>query len=249
MQSYEKLRLYRPVVTNKLTQVFGVSKACVFNDGRVVSKNRQGNCPHGSRDLYRSLGMAGHNGLDFATHRGESIFKCGTFDGWMKTEVGRDGGIGVDVISNRQLFFPGKPPAAIADKVQLWSQHGEEGFISFVKERHWHCLSAVGHDYKQVKLGQVIALADSTGASSGDHDHFGMKFCDDRGVRLDRTPDWTGAFDPLPFMNVTYDARTAAEMLFKDAPVLSPQERREISGKLSTMRQLVLKLLELRRHV
>jgi hypothetical protein len=243
---YQELKLYRPLVTNRLTQKFGENRVCV-NDRGVVTGKRGNVCPAGTRDFYRSLGMAGHNGLDFGGITGEHVFKCGTFDGWMKSETDRMGGIGVDVVSNERLFFPGEPPAAIRDKVERHTQNGRVGFLSFVKELHWHCLSVVGHDGKQVKLGQVVALAGSTGASTATHDHLGLKFVDERGVRLDRTPDWTGAFDPLPYMDVDTDAKTAAEWLRTPPPPLSPEETERVRQQLSLAQRALLALLELRR--
>lgn len=243
---YQTLKLYRPLVTNRLTQKFGENRVCI-NDRGVVTGKRGSVCPVGSQDFYRSLGMAGHNGLDFGAFTGEPIFKCGTFDGWMQSHVDNRGGIGVDVVSNDRLFFPGQPPAAIASKVERHTQNGVVGFLSFVKERHWHCHSVVGHHGKQVKLGQVIALAGNTGASTATHDHLGLKFVDERGVRLDRTPDWTGAFDPLPYMDVDVDAKTAAEWLRIPPPPLSLEETEQVRQTLNLAHRALLALLELRR--
>lgn len=175
---------------------------------------------------YPSVGMEGHNGLDFAAWHGEPIYHCATFDGTMYTEKDNAGGIGVNVISNDPV---------------LNGKH--------IKLKYWHLKAPVGHDGKVVKLGEQIGIADNTGASSGDHLHFGAKLCDKDGNNLEMGNGYYGAFDPLPYMDMHTDAKSAAEYLFNEAPKMSVQERKEVISQLSIMSQLLNALLELKRRV
>jgi hypothetical protein len=217
-----KLLLHRPLVTNKVTQRFYDNKACITNRGKIVSK--VGNvCPVGSTPFYPSIGMKAHGGMDFKAWHGEQIFHCGNYDGWMKIEKDMQGGIGVDVVSN--------------EPVEL-----KDGRKVYIKTRYWHLKAPVGHDKKQVKLGDIIGLADNTGSSSGDHLHFGLKVCDKNGNPLEKTNGYNGGMDPEPYMALNVDAQTASKYLNIKPLPLTAQEQKEINSQLSSARQLLLAL-------
>lgn len=223
------LKLYRPTISNNLTQPFGTNKACIYPNGKVTAKIG-GKCPSNSREFYTSIGMKGHNGLDLATWHGEPVFHAGLYEGRMKIEKDFSGGIGVDVISTYPVALQG-------------------GREVYVKTRYWHLKTPIGHDGKIVRLGEIIGLADNTGASSGDHLHFGLKVCDEDGNALEKGNGYNGAIDPWPYIDLKVDAKTAAEYLYNKAPKLSKKERQEMLSQLSLARQLLLALLELKRKV
>lgn len=225
----QRLILYRPLISNNITQGWGANLACIQRDGRIVS-TRNGNCPANARPYYQSIGMDGHNGLDFSAMRGEHIFHAATFGGWMYTETDNAGGIGVNVVSN--------DPVCLMDGQEV-----------YVKLRCWHLKAPVGHDGKQVTFGQTIGLANNTGASSSDHLHFGVKICDKKGNALEKNNGYYGAFDPTPYIDVTVDAKTAAEMLRIPPPKLTKQERKDISSKLSLIQRGLIQLQELIRKL
>lgn len=219
-----RLELYRPLITNRVTQPWGANNACKHASGKVVPRTG-GTCPPGTRGLYETLGMQGHNGIDFAATSGEDIYHCGPV-GWMKTERDMHGGIGVDVITN--------------EPVQL-----DDGYVGHVKFRYWHLKGAVGHDGKQVNTGDIIGLADNTGLSSGDHLHFGMKKCDKNGKNLEPNNGWNGCFDPTHYMNFGLDARTVARIKGVPKQELTEQETKEIIAQLTIIQRLVRTLREL----
>lgn len=225
----EKLVLYRPLLSNKVTQHFYDSRACIYPNGKVVGK-RNNVCPTGSTSFYESIGMKGHGGMDFKAIHGEKVFFCGNYDGWMKIEKDYSGGIGVDIISNK--------PVKLLD--------GREVYI---KTRYWHLKTPVGHDGKQVKLGEIIGLADNTGASSGDHLHFGLKICDKNGSPLEKYNGYNGGIDPEPYMLLQTDAKSGAEFLNQQAPPLTQQEIKELQSQLTLSTQLLHLLLELKRKL
>lgn len=224
----QHLKIYRPVISNKITQNFGENKACVYQNGKITSK-RNGVCPTGSVDFYKSIGMVGHNGTDIATWHGEPVFHAATFDGRMKIEKDFSGGIGVDVISLK--------PIKVGD------------YEGYVKCRYWHLKAPVGHDGKIVKMGETIGLADNTGASSGDHCHFNVKKCDKDGNTIEKYNGYNGAFNHEPYSDFSVDAKTAAEHLLTPPPEPSEQEKKEMISNLSVLRRLLIMLLEIKRRL
>lgn len=220
--------MYRPLLSNRITQRFGDNKACITGAGKVIGV--AGTCPANTWPFYPSIGMKGHNGIDYGAFRGEQVFHAGTYDGWMMTERDPNGGIGVNVVSNE--------PVKLRDGREV-----------YVKTRYWHLKTSIGHDRKQVRLGEIIGLADNTGASSGDHLHFGIKVCDKNGVSLEPNNEYNGAFDPTPYIDNTTDAKSAAEYLYRKVPKLSEKERSEMLSQLSLTRQLLIAYQELLRKL
>ena len=221
----EKLILTRPVRSKRITQGFGENKACIDMRGNVIAKKGD-TCPLGAIDFYKSMGMLGHNGIDIATIHGESVVHNATFDGWMKIEKDFAGGIGVDVVSNHPIKL-------------------NDGTESYIKIRYWHLKAPVGWDGKEVKYGQIIGLADNTGASSGDHLHWAPKVCDKHGNSLNKDNGYFGSFDATPYYTHRMFAGGAARMLNIPAPKPSPQELQEISSQLSLLKRSLLELREL----
>jgi len=180
------MNLYRPILSNRITQKFGENKACIktnINGGISFPTKIVGVydsiCPIGTKPFYKMLGMEGHNGIDIKSWIGEPVYHCADFEGVMKTEIDSSGGIGVDVISNEPLDIYGKK--------------------SHIKIRYWHNKIIIGWDGKKVKPGDLIALAGNTGASSSPHLHWAPKWCDEKGNGARKNNGFLGAFDPAPF--------------------------------------------------
>lgn len=170
----------RPCKTNRIGQTFGQNLACEKSDGTVINAITDGICPTGSELLYPKLGLKGHNGYDMGLWHGEALYHCADWSGWMKTHKDINGGIGVDIISNEEI----------------WLQDGSK---THVKVRYWHLKSIVGYDGRKVKEGQIIGHGDNTGLSSGDHLHMGLKKCDAEGNTTNRANGYYGAFDFTPY--------------------------------------------------
>lgn len=163
----------------------------------------------------------------------------------MRSEKDLQGGIGVDVISKEPLFFP-KDKVATHDRsyLTLTKQNGVDGYMSHVKIRYWHLLTPIGFDEKPVAQGQMIGLADNTGASSGDHLHWAPKWCDESGRNIARGNGYFGAFDQAPFYNHSV---YAGDMIDLSPNYLAPtaQERKEMMSHLSILSFLFLELREM----
>ncbi len=189
------INLYRATRSANLTQPFGWNRAIVKlgADGQplrpyqVRAIGDHDAVPEGWARFYTAvLGMLGHNGRDWAAWRGEPAYfsatdgNCGPIEATCFTETDQDGGRGVDIVF--------QDPDAGA-----WWQ---------LKE--WHLLSATVYDGQKIKSGDQFGLCDSTGASSGDHLHDGLKPLNSSNLEDKAAPDngYTGAVNPATAPNV-----------------------------------------------
>ena len=178
------MKLFRPIKTDRITQWFGENKPC-SPDGLlqpVTAPKVDGTCPVGHSKLYPKMGLKGHNGIDMNAVHGEPVYHSADFVGWAHTEVDVGGGIGVRVTSNN-------------------SDNGEHFQVLY-----WHLKSVAVTDQALVFPGNLIGYADSTGLSSGDHVHWGLKkvIVQEFGSKkvtstLDTGNGYYGAIDPAPY--------------------------------------------------
>ena len=234
---YPRLQMFRPTISNRVTQGWGENRACIDRrSGKVYGVSSQ--CRAGDQSVYESFSMKGHNGLDIGGLTGADIYHCATFDGWMKTESDRQGGIGVDVISDKPVFFAGAIPQEIANTAMAYNLQGIDGFIHYVKIRYWHLKAPVGHDGKKITCGTVIGLMGNTGVSSGVHLHFAPKWCDKNGRALGSNNGYFGAFDPTPYTTMNITAKDHSDT----AVPLTPAEIKDIESKLGAVKMVLIAL-------
>jgi hypothetical protein len=245
--NYERLTIFRPLLSSTITQGWAENRACIDNRGRIYGIARGKKCP--GQSFYQSVGLVGHNGYDISARTGEDIYHAATFPGWWRSEVDNMGGIGVDVVSNEPLFFAGTIPAEIKTTAIPHVQNGAVGFLHYVKMRYWHLHKAVGHERKAVTCGTVVGLAGNTGASSATHLHFAPKWClkDGRGVANDN--GFYGAFDPGPYYTHSVTAKYHSDNLTKTAIPLSPIEAKDMYDTLSRLQMIIISLQKLRSKI
>lgn len=188
-----RLELYYPAKPFFVFQNFGESEACTENTPSVpIAKRRvvakvNGTCPMGYTELYPLLGMKGHTGIDLLADHNQILRS--SVNGIVKeiqTEVER--GLGVGVITS--------------EKVDM----GTSGF-HYAKVRQWHLISISVNLNQRVMIGDEIGRADTTGLSSGDHDHFEVKpveYMGDSHYNVFQNNGYFGAIDPKPFFNGKY---------------------------------------------
>lgn len=120
-------------------------------------------------EWYKAHGIVfkGHNGIDFMAYHGQPIYAA--HDGTAYYEVDGSQGHGVVLITNQQYDY------------------GSEQV--YFKTIYWHMIDSAkepvfkspieGHPYPNdgivVKKGDLLGYANTTGLSSGDHLHFGLK--------------------------------------------------------------------------
>lgn len=140
--------------------------------------------------IYAQLGMKGHNGLDLRATDGTDVFAShsGTV-----TYAGLDGSNGYLVV------------------IKTDEQFEYEGGVSFFKTLYGHLKtgSIVVTASQKVSVGQKIAQADNTGASTGSHLHFGLKPVqqgeqDWQWFNLVQDNGYNGAIDPEPYMVTSF---------------------------------------------
>ena len=121
--------------------------------------------------FYKELGMKGHNGLDIVCLRGEEIIA--SHDG-VVIEVSEDINLGIGVV--------------------LWNKEER------IKTLYWHHKENKVKVGQEVKTGDILGLADSTGMSTGDHLHFGCKQTDINGLTINKDNGYFGAVNPLLYL-------------------------------------------------
>lgn len=124
-------------------------------------------------------GIKGHNGIDFLTTHGQKVFA--THDGFAEYQVDNSGGHGV-VITARDGEY----------KTIYWHFCNPEKEPKFT--------SPIYGTYKEVETGDLIGYADNTGASTGDHLHFGLKLCKN-GETINKDNGYLGAVDPMLYFD------------------------------------------------
>ena|SRR3990167_8273254 len=128
--------------------------------------------PNASCDIsiYQHWGLKSHGGEDVPCPHREPILNSA--DGRV-LEVNTDRNTGLGVV----VFHP---------------QHN-------LKTIHWHMDSIDVKVGDEVKQGQVLGLADSTGASTGTHDHWACKATDNLGNTINKDNGWLGN---IPFRHL-----------------------------------------------
>ena len=165
-----------------VSQFFGENLACKYPDGSWARwPTPERTCPLGSTSVYVEMGMLGHNGLDIPCRRGDKIYAAhnGTIS---RVEVDSAGGWGVRILTNEVYEWNGKPCR--------------------FETLYWHILpNPPVKEGQVVEYGDLIAFADPTGLSSGDHLHFGLKPKSLDGLtNLAQNNQMFGAIDPLPYL-------------------------------------------------
>lgn len=164
----KKFELFYPLDQWKITQEFGANDV----------------------DLYRQLGMKGHNGLDLVASDGEVVRAA--HDGRV-TFVGYDGTAGLSITIRTE---------------EKYSYVGGEAYFKTVY-LHLKKGSVLVTAGEKVNAGNIIARADNTGYSTGSHLHFGVKPIDHGEAEWDwqnveQNNGYKGAIDPAQFLNGIY---------------------------------------------
>jgi len=140
-------------------------------------------------------GIKGHNGIDFRTGHGTPVYA--SHDGLASFQIDNGGGHGVVIITKEPFEHNGKE--------------------TYFKSIYWHlCDGLVEPEFAsplqgktgftEVKNGQLIGYADNTGASTGDHLHFGLKTVD-KGeewgtwYNTNQNNGYNGSIDPQPYFD------------------------------------------------
>lgn len=164
-------------------------------------------------------GIKGHNGIDFQAYHGQPVYAA--HDGMAYYEY--DGNQGQGVVLRTNYAFDDGLGGWCYYKTIYWHM------CDCVKEPQFTSpiYKAVGYKPDQtgvsqtgiaVKRGDLLGYADNTGASSGDHLHFGLKpqaQNESNGAWYNPAQDngYNGAIDPQPFFDGTFAQDSQAQTI------------------------------------
>lgn len=168
-------------------------------------------------------GIKGHNGIDFFA--GHGTFVYATHDGFAHYEIDDGQGHGVVIVSDKTYDYKGQQVYFKSIYWHLCDSSKEPQFKSPVE----------GHDLLKVRTGDLIGYADNTGASTGDHLHFGLKPClkmpNGSYENIETLNGYLGAINPAPYFTATPETIAIME---KEIPLL--QKLIDLYRKLLTFR-------------
>ena len=125
-------------------------------------------------------GIKGHNGIDFMTNHGWTVYA--SHDGTAEYQIDISGGHGVVITSLDKTY-----------KTIYW--HLCDDSDPQFKSPFW------GLKDMPVETGEIVGYSDNTGASTGNHLHWGLKFCVN-GETINNDNGFLGAVDPMPYCNM-----------------------------------------------
>ncbi len=131
---------------------------------------------------YAQFGLKSHAGVDIAAPKGTPVYA--RKDGWIVESVQKDTGFGLRVL---YIFL-------------------EDGFYWEVTNGHFERtdLPELPYNIKRitqpVKKGDIIGYVDSTGFSTGNHDHYGLRQYDLNYKLLNYNNGNLGYIDPLKYL-------------------------------------------------
>lgn len=159
------------------------------------------------------INIKGHNGLDLQAYHGQPVYA--SHDGVAFYEVDSSGGNGVVIITNQPYDY-GQGQAYF--KSIYWHLCDHEKEPKYTSQVYTLQQQGSGSSIGvPVKQGQQIGWADSTGLSSGDHLHFGLKpvnpgvhptFGDSPDmvgdyISVEPNNGYLGAIDPTPYLDAS----------------------------------------------
>ena len=183
-----KLELFFPVKPFRIFQKFGENSACLRNDPFSIITKIGTVCPTGYVDLYPTLGLKGHNGLDIPA---SGILVHASHDGLVTfAALDATGGWTVAVRTHDKREYGG----------------GEAHYKTIYCHLLQNLLVRAG---QSVHVGDPLGYADTTGKVSGPHLHFGLKpvYLGEQDWQMgnaEQNNGYFGAIDPEPFFNGLY---------------------------------------------
>ncbi len=144
------------------------------------------------------VNITGHNGIDFMAKHGQPVYAA--HDGIAYPEVDTKQGHGVVLISLEKFDY--------------------KDTQAYFKTIYWHFIDNIPvRNGQYIKKGDILGYADSTGLSTGDHLHFGLKPISGmdpwESSNLEQDNGYMGAIDPTSYFDgkFAYDSDKQATFL------------------------------------
>ncbi len=243
------VKIYRPIKTDWRFQDFGQNLACIklgaddkpIRPYKVITGAYPGTCPVGTIKFYTHIGLKGHNGWDNGLYQGEPIYFpviSDTPTRWqVLNEVDSDGALVVNVYALDPIPFDMIPVHEPGAFKMIQKQYEELGGKLYPMFKFGHCLEFKRKNHEIIQSGDVIALGDSTGASSGNHLHWSMKVHNGSGFSIDSDNGYTGAFDHMPY----YENKFILEQIMPRFEFKTPMARGDVNAQVGVMQSLLVK--------
>jgi hypothetical protein len=174
-----KLELYYPIKPWIVTQKFGETAYLSFyKENKVI--------------------LSGHNGIDLAAIHGQPIYAA--HDGWAYYEIDAGQGHGVVLRTDKEFEYEDRNVFFKTIYWHMCNPDKEPKYASPVR-------NATLNNPIYVKRGDIIGYVNSTGLSTGDHLHFGIKPVAKTGepnntwYNFEQNNGMYGAIDPTPYLN------------------------------------------------
>lgn len=157
---------------------------------------------------YKDNGIVftGHNGIDFTAYHGQPIYAA--HDGYAYYEVDESQGHGVILVTEDQCDYKDTKAYFKTIYWHMCDSKKEPGYRSPVENYTDTTVKGL-----LVKRGDLLGYADSTGLSTGDHLHFGLKpmalsYPNDY-TNIEQNNGYMGAIDPSPYFDGSFAQDTA----------------------------------------
>jgi hypothetical protein len=143
--------------------------------------------------IYKQFGLKGHNGIDFATPNGTQLVCC--FD-------------------EAEVITAEDDKTGYGKHIKLWDKKQNLCAI------YGHCKELKVKVGEIVKFGNLIALSDNTGFSTGPHLHFGVCSVDKNCKRLNTNNGYAGWLDPFDKTVFTWKIEGIKEPLKNESAII-----------------------------
>lgn len=146
---------------------------------RLPVKHIDINQPFGANYLswYRQWGLRGHNGIDFTSRIGCSVYAC---------HPGKVTVCGFDNDGGREI--------------RIWNE--KERYLTI----YYHLDEFLCKEGDIIEVGQMIAKSGNSGRwTTGPHLHLGMKFTDGEGNTINQGNGYLGCVNPGLYFKYTFD--------------------------------------------
>lgn len=148
--------------------------------------------------IYQQFGMTGHDGIDIAAPKGTPVYA--SHDGYVVESVARDTGYGL--------------------RVQIWFEDGDYNWLIINGHFHESAFGEIPYNINDrthpVKEGDLIGRVNSTGFSTGNHDHFGLRQLNKQNQILNYNNGTFGWIDSLPYWKDPSVMETKPVKIYKD---------------------------------
>jgi murein DD-endopeptidase MepM/ murein hydrolase activator NlpD len=151
-------------------------------------------------------GIKGHNGIDFFAGHGNPVYA--SHDGTAYYEYDSGQGEGIVLRTDKTYDYNGEQVYFKTIYWHLCNAKKEPQFTSpiYTKVGYQPDQTGVSQIGWKVRTGELIGYADNTGASTGDHLHFGLKpqaqnESNGAWLNIEQNNGYLGAIDPAPYFD------------------------------------------------